>query len=163
MRPAPRFTPEIQESVVDGLTRGLTRRNVSDTLGLGKNTIGRWIKRGLEGDDGFVAFSERCVQAEKQAQGALIDMITHQGPKDWRAAAWLLERRFDEFKLRSRTSADAQAELDRLNIDKAQAELVYTEAKTKALNRGSLTPEQILELLERARDAGKLEAEEAIN
>ena len=163
MRQAPRFTPDIQEAIVDGLSKGMTRRNVSDTLGLGKNTIGRWLKRGQEGDERFAGFAERCILAEKQAQGALIEMITNQGEKDWRAAAWLLERRFDEFKLRSRTSADAQAELDRLNIEKSQAELVYTEAKTKALNRGSLTPDQILELLERARNVGKQEAEEAIN
>ena len=158
-----RFTPEIADAVVDGLTKGLTKRNISETLGLGKNTISVWLKAGQEGDPAFVSFADRCAQAEKQAQGSLIAMISEQGHKDWRAAAWLLERRFDAFKLRSRTSADAQAELDRLNIEKAQAELVYTEAKTKALNRGSLTPEQILELLEHAKDAGKQEAEEAVH
>jgi transposase len=158
-----RFTPEIAEAIVEAMSKGLTRRNISETLGLGKNTVSTWLKSGLEGDPIFAEFADRCAQAEKQAQGSLIAMISEQGHKDWRAAAWLLERRFDQFKLRSRTSADAQAELDRLNIEKAQAELTYTEAKTKALNRGSLTPEQILELLERAKDAGKQEAEEAVH
>jgi len=153
----------LADAIVDGVSKGLTRRNISETLGLGKNTIGCWLKAGYEGDPAYATFADRCTQAEKQAQGSLIAMITEQGHKDWRAAAWLLERRFDEFKLRSRTSAEAQAEIDQLNIEKAQAELTYTEAKTKALNRGSLTPEQILELLERAKDAGKQEAEEAVH
>ena len=163
MPPKSRFTPEMADAIVDGLSKGLTKRNISETLGLGKNTVGGWIRAGHEGDPAYVSFSDRCAKAEKQAQGSLVTMITEQGHKDWRAAAWLLERRFDEFKLRSRTSADAQFELDRLNIEKAQAELTYTEAKTKALNRGSLTPEQILELLEHAKDAGKQEAQDAVH
>ena len=70
----------------------------------------------------------------------------------------------EEFKLKAKTSKEAQRELDRLSIEKSRAEVVYTEAKTKALNRGSLSPEQILELLNRAREQGQKEgAEDAVH
>ncbi len=45
-------------------------------------------------------------------------------------------------------------------LQKAEAELEYTQAKTKALNRGSMTPDQLLEVLERVREAAKQEAKE---
>jgi len=158
------YSTELADKIVDGLKKGHTQTNICKMMGLGDNAIRRWRKKDKSGDERYAGFDARIKAAEEEAQGTLIDCITVHSQDDWRAAAWLLERRWDEFKLRAKTSKEAQAELDRLSIEKAQAEVTYTEAKTKALNRGSLSPEQILELLNRAREQGQQEgADDAVH
>ena len=158
------FSPDLADKVIDGLKKGHTKTNVCKMLGLGDNAIRRWRQKDRSGDERYAGFDLRVKAAEEAAQGNLIDCITVHSQDDWRAAAWLLERRWDAFKLRAKTSKEAQGELDRLAIEKSKAEVVYTEAKTKALNRGSLSPEQILELLNRAREQGQQEgADDAVN
>ena len=158
------FSDALADKVIDALKKGHTKANVSKMLGLHEDTIRRWQSKDRSGDERYSGFDLRVKGAEEAAQGNLIDCITIHSQEDWRAAAWLLERRWDAFKLRAKTSKEAQAELDRLAIEKSKAEVVYTEAKTKALNRGSLSPEQILELLNRAREQGQQEgADEAVN
>ena len=76
-----------------------------------------------------------------------MDTIKFHSKKDWKAAAWLLERTRNDFKLRSRMSQETQRRIDELAVQKAELELEYIQAKTKALKGGSITPEQILELL----------------
>jgi len=162
-KPIVRFTEENQEKVIGFLGKGYTREHAGRMIGAGKDLVSNWARRGQKGDAKYAGFYQRVVSAEESAQGILVDHIKIHAEKDWRAAAWLLERRFDSFKLRSRTSQDAQNKLDEIAIKKSEAELEYTEAKTKALNRGSMTPDQLLEVLERVRDAAKKEAEEELS
>ena len=158
------FSDKLADKIVEALKKGHTKANISKMLGLHGDTIRRWQSKDRSGDERYAGFDLRVKAAEEAAQGHLIDCITAHGEDDWRAAAWILERRWDDFKLRAKTSKEAQKELDDLAIVKAKAEVVYTEAKTKALNRGSLSPEQILELLNRAREQGQKEgAEDAVH
>ncbi len=160
----PRYSTALSDKIVDALKKGHTKTHVSRLLGLHEDTIRKWERQDERGEVRFEGFSARVKAAEEESQGVLIDCITVHSENDWRAAAWLLERRWDEFKLKAKTSKEAQRELDSLSIEKSRAEVVYTEAKTKALNRGSLSPEQILELLNRAREQGQKEgAEDAVN
>ena len=156
------FTQENQDAAIGYLEKGYTRLYSSLLIGANEQLVTRWAVQGERGDEKYVAFYDRVVAAEKKSQAGLIDQIKVHADKDWRAAAWLLERRFDGFKLKSRTSQDAQNAIDAITIKKAEAELEYTEAKTKALNRGSMTPDQLLEVLERVRDAAKQEAKEEL-
>jgi hypothetical protein len=154
------FSDELADKIVEALKKGHTKANISKMLGFHGDTIRRWQSKDRSGDERYAGFDLRVKAAEEASQGHLIDCITAHGEDDWRAAAWILERRWDDFKLRAKTSKEAQKELDDLAIVKARAEVVYTEAKTKALNRGSLSPEQILELLNRAREQGQKEGTE---
>jgi|TARA_R100000655_G_scaffold28392_1_gene57678 hypothetical protein len=159
-----RYSQELADKVIEGLKKGHTKANVAKMIGLHEDTIRKWQSKDRSGDAHYEGFDARVRAAEESAQGNLIDCITIHSQDDWRAAAWLLERRWDDFKLKARTSAEAQKQIDELSIEKAKAELEYTEAKTKSLNRGSLSPEQILELLNHAREHAKQEAaENAIN
>ena len=153
-----RYSAELADKIVDGLQKGHTKTHVARSLGLHEDTIRTWERLDERGDKRLAGFSE------EESQGNLISCVAFHSEKDWRAAAWLLERRWDDFKLKAKTSKEAQARLDDLSIEKSKAELIYTEAKTKALNRGSLSPEQILELLNRAREQGQQEgAEDAVH
>ena len=159
-----RYSAELADKIVDGLQKGHTKTHVARSLGLHEDTIRTWERLDERGDKRLAGFSARVKSAEEESQGNLISCVAFHSEKDWRAAAWLLERRWDDFKLKAKTSKEAQARLDDLSIEKSKAELIYTEAKTKALNRGSLSPEQILELLNRAREQGQQEgAEDAVH
>ena len=157
---ATRFTPEVQDAVIEGLEKGYTREHAGRLVGAGRDLVSKWVRKGQKGAEKYAEFASRVVEAEQKSQSILVDHIKIHAEKDWRAAAWLLERRFDCFKLKSRTSQEAQLRLDAAAIQKAEAELEYTQAKTKALNRGSMTPDQLLEVLERVREAAKQEAKE---
>ena len=154
------FTPKVQVAVLENLEKGYTREHAGRLVGAGRDLVSKWVRKGEKGTKKYAEFASRVVEAEQKSQGVLIGHIKIHAEKDWRAAAWLLERRFDCFKLKSRTSQEAQLRLDDAAIQKAEAELEYTQAKTKALNRGSMTPDQLLEVLERVREAAKQEAKE---
>tara|TARA_R110002020_G_scaffold232388_3_gene443973 strand:+ start:1430 stop:1954 length:525 start_codon:yes stop_codon:yes gene_type:complete len=155
-----KFSPKVQECILEHLEKGYTREHAGRLAGGGRNLVSNWVRRGEKGEERFQEFAKLVGEAEQKSQSILVDHIKIHAEKDWRAAAWLLERRFDSFKLKSRTSQEAQNKLDSMALQKAEAELEYTQAKTKALNRGSMTPDQLLEVLERVREAAKQEAKE---
>ena len=128
---ATRFTPEVQDAVIEGLEKGYTREHAGRLVGAGRDLVSKWVRKGQKGAEKYAEFASRVVEAEKKSQSILVDHIKIHAEKDWRAA-----------------------------IQKAEAELEYTQAKTKALNRGSMTPDQLLEVLERVREAAKQEAKE---
>jgi len=143
-----KFCPEVSDKVIEGLKKGYTRKMVSEGVGVLPETMRSWMRSELPKYAGFL---ERVLKAEASGRRSLVDMIVFHGEKDWRAAAWLLERTRAEFSLKAKTAQDARDELDRLSVEKAQAELDHVRAKTDALNKNALNPEQILELLDDAR------------
>ncbi len=148
-----KFGPGIVAKILDGLSKGYTRKMVAEGVGVTPRTMRDWINSELPKHEGF---KESVLKAEAKGRRGLVDMITFHGEKDWRAAAWLLERTRAEFSQRAKTSQEARDELDRLAVEKAQAELDHVRAKTDALNKNTLSPDQILELLDDARKASQV-------
>jgi hypothetical protein len=66
----------------------------SAAAGIHYQTVRTWLKRGKSEESGiyadfFVAFTRAKAIAEKR----LVKTVLTAGPEDWKAAAWLLERR----------------------------------------------------------------------
>jgi len=143
-----KFSPEMADKIIEGLEKGYTRKMVAEGVGVFPKTVRSWMKSELPKHAGFL---ERVLEAEAKGRRSLVDLIVFHGEKDWRAAAWLLERTRAEFSLKAKTAQEARDELDRLSVERAQAELDHIKAKTDALGKNTLNPEQILELLDDAR------------
>jgi len=99
-----KLTPARVERLHDALRLGLSQQLASHHAGISPRTYRNWMKRGEEAQRGeyatFFADSQRAV-----AQGvlALVEAINDAAVAgDWRAAAWLLERRFPQDYARSR-------------------------------------------------------------
>jgi len=84
-----KFTKENVDAIVDALCSGLPIKTSCGLIGIDESTFYNWKKN----NPGF----KEAVEATRAVyESNLIDLIRSNAPSDWRAAAWLLERRHPE-------------------------------------------------------------------
>lgn len=79
-------TDERVERILEVLSSGQTRRVACACGGVSDDTLRRWVMADPK-------LSLRVSAAESHAELALVACIRNAADQDWRAAAWLLERR----------------------------------------------------------------------
>lgn len=92
----PKLTPELVERITVLLRRGLYRETACATVGISSRTLRHWLQRASEGGPHsarFRRFAEAIEKAEAEAEGIAAAAIMKAGMEDWRALAWILERR----------------------------------------------------------------------
>lgn|SRR5574343_1246244 len=96
-----KLTPEVEKAVCDAIREGMTYQAAADVSGIAISTLNDWLK---DPRPRFVQFSEAVRRANGEAKKELLRRIRDASRKDWRAAAWILERRFaDEYMPRNQT------------------------------------------------------------
>jgi succinate dehydrogenase flavin-adding protein (antitoxin of CptAB toxin-antitoxin module) len=77
---------------------GCTRKLAAQYGGIAQDTFNRWIRRGLREEDGkFRDFVNAINEAETKAcLGALATILECAEDGNWKAAAWLLDRRYPD-------------------------------------------------------------------
>jgi hypothetical protein len=149
---AHKLTPEIADSIIKDVARGLFLTQVALNNNLHPNTIRNWVRRGLaeDAEEPFLGFAERFAKAEIQVEARLIELVSeaskpyrrknrqvktksgssagaeggtfeesevlkghHVERGDWKAAAFLLERRFPK---RWGERAEESAQRDSLDV-----------------------------------------------
>ena len=108
------FTPEIQNRIVQSLLACNYVETACAFAGIGVTAFYDWLNRGARGQKPFDEFSKAVRDAQAQAEMKLIISIEKKAngraPKfdmkgkvieqaiesDWRAGAWILERKFPE-------------------------------------------------------------------
>ena len=89
------LTPELQEQIVQALAAGCYVEAAAARVGIRKNTIYDWLRRGAREKTGiYFAFSDAVEKAISAAEVAGLAMIRRAAAEDWRAMAWWLERRY---------------------------------------------------------------------
>ena len=98
-----KLTPEVQDLIVDGINAGLTLGLTCARAGVARSTFYDWLEKGEAAKSGaLMEFSDTVSRARADSALRLVSQITLQAPTDWRAAAFLLERRFpDDYGKRS--------------------------------------------------------------
>lgn len=118
--PALKFNEGIRKAILIAIERGNSQKNAAALVGLREQTLSRWLKQGREAKSGaYHDFVDAVAEAKVRGQQALIEHIrdtataglSHEETReevsdngnkttvitkrvvDWRAAAWLLERR----------------------------------------------------------------------
>ncbi len=145
-----RWSPELSDKVIEMLSNGYTQKMVRDELNIGYEAWKTWMYKPRE-KGGRPCFKALVTEAKHCSQQKMLDLVQYHAEKDWRAAAWYLERTSSEFKLRTFRSQEAQALIDKVAVEKAEAERDLVLAKTTALQKNLLTPEELLDLLKDAR------------
>ena len=92
-----KLTPDVQEAIVDGINAGLTFRLSCARAGVNPATFYRWLGTGETANVGrYREFCDAVERAKADSALRLVSQITLQAPADWRAAAFMLERRFPD-------------------------------------------------------------------
>lgn len=146
-----RWSPELAEKILEMLSRGYTQKMVREEFNIAYTSWNCWMHKPKE-KGGRPGFKEQVKEATRCSVQNMLDLVQFHAEKDWRAAAWYLERTTAEFKLRTFRSQEAQGLIDRVAIEKAEAERDLVLAKTQALQKNLMTPEELLDLLKDARE-----------
>jgi hypothetical protein len=89
------LTPEVQDTLCQALRAGAHMEQAATYAGVHRSTAYRWVARG-EADDTqqrFRDFAAAVREAEAGFEIASLELISRAGDDDWRARAWLIERR----------------------------------------------------------------------
>jgi (p)ppGpp synthase/HD superfamily hydrolase len=82
-----KMTPERVAIILEALGDGMTQRDASMLAGISEDTLCIWKRTNSE-------FSEKMGQKAIEYKQKLMKRIEKAGEKDWKATAWLLERKF---------------------------------------------------------------------
>ena len=93
----------IVHKVARAMAAGLTKNLACAHAGISPSTLDMWMRKGENGDAKFIQAWRTIGAAESEAAVAMLDVVggaatgagTYDRPvQDWKAAAWMLERRF---------------------------------------------------------------------
>jgi hypothetical protein len=111
-----KLTPEVEERLVHAISEGATYKDACACAGISFQTFLNWKKRAQraveqvgerdgepeETADQFVEFFDHVKRAKGEAAVGWLAMIGKAARRDWKAAAWMLERRYPESYDRNR-------------------------------------------------------------
>jgi len=91
----PLADPQRIERVLDAVSKGMTYRLAAAFAGVSYDTFNRWRRLSMSDDPPpeLCDFCDALPAAEGQAAYRFASRIDEASERDWRAAAWMLERR----------------------------------------------------------------------
>lgn len=92
-----KLTEELQHKITALLRNGNYVETACGAAGISVSTFYAWMERGEAGEEAgtqsaFLEFSEAVHRSRAEGEAMLLQQIRQAAPKDWRAAAWILER-----------------------------------------------------------------------
>lgn len=90
------LTKKIQDCVCAWLRAGNTQRAAAAAAGISFDTLKRWRRLGKAGDDDYIDFFTQTELAAASCESDLVRIIREAADKDWKAAGWMLERRYSK-------------------------------------------------------------------
>lgn len=96
-----KLTPEALDSILNTVAHGSTFHAAAEAAGINRTTLVAWRERGEADLDNhkdtvFARLADGLPRARARGEASLVDTIRAHATMDWRAAAWLLERRSPE-------------------------------------------------------------------
>ena len=92
-----KFTEETRKKILWALRLGNYRKTAAEYAGISERTLGDWLLQGSEQEDtDFGDFRKEVLEAEQAAEVRALGVIQQAANRDWKAAAWYLERKFPE-------------------------------------------------------------------
>lgn len=105
-----KFKPELCQRIIDNIKICMPLELACKAAGVSYAAFRIWMRKGEEAKSGrFREFFEDVQRAESEAMSAnLATIVLAVKNRDWRAAAWILERRHAEFFSKSRIELTGQ-------------------------------------------------------
>lgn len=102
-----KLTPETQAKIAGYVNAGAPIPSACAAASVSWNTVKVWLARGKLGEQPYADFVDAMEQAKGRWVAGSVMRITKAGDSDWKAAAWLLERRAaEDFRLQTKVDAD---------------------------------------------------------
>jgi DNA-binding helix-hairpin-helix protein with protein kinase domain len=143
------YRADMAHVVLSKLGRGYTVAVACAAAGISAQTYTSWKRHHAE-------FREKADRAVADSEQELVDRMIAHADNDWRAAKFLLERRFRHWNNMSYTTPENRDAIDRLKIEKSKMELEYIRMKMDALARLK-EPEGTVTVLEVLTDMAQIE------
>ena len=100
-----KFCPAVQDQIVKAFSVGASYAIAAQSGGVSRSTLYEWMEKGRnQGSGQYRSFLNRCEKALGDGAISNLQVIDVAAQKDWRAAAWKLERRFGYTKDNSTNS-----------------------------------------------------------
>ncbi len=143
-----KLTPAVRAGLMESLRAGMTYAEACAELGISRETLRLWRK-------GNPALCTSIGQAEAEAADTHITIINKAAEKNWRAAAWWLERRRPETWGQARSLTVARklefAYLDRSPAHEAELTPIEVDLRTALYLPADAPEEEVRQALERAK------------
>jgi transposase-like protein len=140
-----KLTKEIQDKIIQAVKTGATYDICAQYAGIAPSTFYLWMKQGRERKSkDKIEFLEEIKRAESMGAIANLTLIQRaaQGG-DWKASAWIMERRHGYSKQNNFNRAEDEESQELLKISNDTKEILKSQleqsvkASQEALNRGS--------------------------
>ena len=120
-----KFNEQTRKKILWALRLGNYRKTAAEYAGISERTICDWLFKGAEGETTeYADFHRDVLEAEQAAEVRALGVIQQAANRDWKAAAWFLERKFPErycvraaVFLAKRLDIDDPADLGAMNED----------------------------------------------
>jgi len=89
-----RMTVKQLEPAIEALKKGATYKLAAQAAGVSPTAFYKYLGKGRQGLRPWVEFYKRVQEAEQERADFMLQRIEEGSRKDWREAAWLLERRY---------------------------------------------------------------------
>lgn len=91
-----KLTDAVQEKIVGAIRAGNYAETAAQYAGIDKSTYHRWMQKGEDGRAKYREFRAAVRAAEAEAEVYAETVLRKAMPDDWKAAAWYLERKFQD-------------------------------------------------------------------
>tara|TARA_R100001224_G_scaffold97416_2_gene67477 strand:- start:407 stop:949 length:543 start_codon:yes stop_codon:yes gene_type:complete len=135
-----KYSAELVGKICRALAGGGTVAYACRSARICLSTYKNWLRL-------YPEFAEAVGKAQAESELALVQQLQEHAQSDWRAAKFLLERRFQHWRADSSTSQDRRDELDDLRILKAKLELQYAALKIEQATIGNSQDGDLVEIL----------------
>jgi hypothetical protein len=92
----PKYSPAMLQRICEGIRLGLSYQRAAEGAGIHAATLRDWIQHDEQGDLRFAGVASAIATARAEGEQQLLVTIKTAAADDWRAAAWILERRHPE-------------------------------------------------------------------
>lgn len=94
----PRYTAEVHETICRHLRVGAYLTHAAEAAGVSVDAAKDWVAKGLAGDRRYEAFAHEVRRLQAEDVMRLQSLVTRAAlGGDWKAASWLLERKFPKW------------------------------------------------------------------
>jgi hypothetical protein len=108
------FTAEIGDRICALVRDGAFLKTACSDVGICEKTLRNWKTKGRNGIAPYAKFVEALERAEVQSENVYVASIRRAAEHDWKAAAWLLEHRFnDRWGFRAQVTHSLEEEFKR--------------------------------------------------
>lgn len=91
---SPRYTPEVHKIIVRYLEDGAFKVTACKAAGISVDSLNDWVKLGLAGDKRYAKLAKDVIRLQSEDVRKNQAIITKAAKRDWKAAAWNLERKY---------------------------------------------------------------------